>query len=49
VTSVDIDAAHAALRETYRASMPGREPFLSAWASLEAGAMQFYRGLAGCC
>jgi cytosine/adenosine deaminase-related metal-dependent hydrolase len=49
VTGVDLDAAHAALRETYRASMPGREPFLNAWASLEAGATQFYRGLAGCC
>jgi cytosine/adenosine deaminase-related metal-dependent hydrolase len=49
VTGVDLDAAHAALRENYRRNMPSRAPFLSAWASLETSAAQFYRGLAGCC
>ena len=49
VLGVDLDAAHAALRENYRAAMPSRAPFLSAWASLEVSATQFYRGLAGCC
>ena len=49
VTGVDLDATHAALRENYRRNMPGRAPFLSAWALLEPSATQFYRGLAGCC
>jgi cytosine/adenosine deaminase-related metal-dependent hydrolase len=49
VTTVDLDAAQAALRESYRARMPSRAPFLAAWDSLEAGAAQFYRGLIGCC
>ena len=49
VLGVDLDAAHAGLRENYLAAMPSRAPFLSAWASLEVSATQFYRGLAGCC
>jgi cytosine/adenosine deaminase-related metal-dependent hydrolase len=49
VTGVDLDAAHAALREAYRRAMPSRKPFLAAWNSLEAGAAQFYRGQIGCC
>ena len=49
LTGVDLEATHAALRESYRRAMPSREPFLSAWASLEAGAAQFYRGQLGCC
>jgi cytosine/adenosine deaminase-related metal-dependent hydrolase len=49
VTSVDLDAAHAALREDFRRKMPARAPFLAAWESLETGAAQFYRGQFGCC
>jgi cytosine/adenosine deaminase-related metal-dependent hydrolase len=49
VTGIDLDAAHAALREDFRRKMPARAPFLAAWESLEAGAAQFYRGQFGCC
>ncbi|WP_158816370.1 amidohydrolase family protein [Methylocapsa sp. S129] len=49
LTGPDLDAAHAALRESYRRAMPSRQPFLNAWTSLEAGAAQFYRGQLGCC
>jgi len=49
LTGVDLDAAHAALREDYRRNMPSRAPFLSAWNSLESGVARFYRGRIGCC
>jgi len=48
-TGVDLDAVESKLRQGYRRAMPTREPFLSAWNSLEAGAAQFYRGQFGCC
>ncbi len=49
LTGVDLDAAHAALRENYRRAMRARAPFLSAWSDLEAGVAEFYRGRIGCC
>jgi cytosine/adenosine deaminase-related metal-dependent hydrolase len=49
LTGVDLDAAHAALRDHYRRAMPTRAPFLSAWSDLESGIAQFYRGRLGCC
>ncbi|MGA2043014.1 MAG: amidohydrolase family protein [Roseiarcus sp.] len=49
LTRVDLDATQAALRESYRAKMPAKAPFLAAWDSLEAGAARFYQELAGCC
>ena len=49
LTRVDLDATQAALRESYRAKMPAKAPFLAAWDSLEAGAARFYHELAGCC
>ena len=49
LTGVDLDAAEAALRESYRRAMPSRAPFLSAWSGLEAGVAQYYRQRLGCC
>jgi cytosine/adenosine deaminase-related metal-dependent hydrolase len=49
LTGVDLDAAHAALRDNYRRQMQSRAPFLSAWSDLETGVAQFYRGQLGCC
>ena len=49
LTGVDLDAAHAALRENYRRNMPSRAAFLNAWSDLEAGVARFYRGQIGCC
>jgi len=37
------------LRAAYRAGMPGRAPFLDAWAPLERGVAEFYHGRLGCC
>ncbi len=49
LTGVDLDAIHAAVRESYRRNMPSRAPFLGAWSDLEAGVAQFYRSRLGCC
>jgi cytosine/adenosine deaminase-related metal-dependent hydrolase len=49
LTRIDLRATEATLREAYRAAMPGRTPFLSAWSALEAGVARFYRGQIGCC
>jgi cytosine/adenosine deaminase-related metal-dependent hydrolase len=49
LTSVDLEATEAALRESYRRAMPSRAPFLSAWGDLERGVAQFYHGRLGCC
>ena len=49
VTSVDLPAVEAKLRETYRAKMGGRAEFLGAWATLEPEIAAFYRDHLGCC
>ncbi len=49
LTGADLDAAEAALRESYRRAMPSRTPFLSAWSDLEAGVARYYGECLGCC
>jgi cytosine/adenosine deaminase-related metal-dependent hydrolase len=49
LTGVDLDGIEATLRAQYRSRLPSREPYLSAWDQLEPAAVEFYRGLIGCC
>ena len=49
LTGVDLEATETALRAAYRAGMPGRAPFLDAWAPLERSVAEFYHGRLGCC
>jgi cytosine/adenosine deaminase-related metal-dependent hydrolase len=49
VIGVDLDKTHAELRAAMRAGMGGRASYLAAFDPLEAGARDFYLGLAGCC
>ena len=49
LTGVDLEATETALRAAYRDAMPGRAPFLDAWAPLERSVAEFYRGRIGCC
>jgi cytosine/adenosine deaminase-related metal-dependent hydrolase len=49
LTGVDLDGIEATLRTQYRSRLASREPYLSAWDQLEPAAVEFYRGLIGCC
>ncbi len=49
LTGIDLEAAEASLRESYRRAIPSRAPFLRVWGDLEAGVARYYQGRLGCC
>lgn len=49
LASVDLDAAEAALRRSYRDRIGSRAAFLDAWGALEPAVVAHYRGIVGCC
>jgi cytosine/adenosine deaminase-related metal-dependent hydrolase len=49
ILGVDLDAAQKELRAAYRAAMPSRAGFITAWPGFEAAICAHYQNRLGCC